>query len=332
MTTMQDVADLAGVSAKTVSRVFNDDAHISVDTRRKVEIALKELDYVPNMLARTFREGKTSVAAIAVPDIADPFFGALVRAIDEVAQSHSHALVTTSLGRNSEREQPIIEALLRRQIDGLVVAPISADHSYLKKWQSRLPIVFIDREPVNVAADLFIEDDRGGATVAVLHLTERGHRLVAFIGDSVAVDTTKRRLEGYRAALEQSGIPFREDLVVLTEPEDAVPAIRGLLGSPGAPTALFSSNSRTSVEIFPALQSLGRNDIALVSFGDFPMAAALQPSVTVIDQDPDRLGRAAAGRLFARLAAPKKRFRRRNVFDVALIQRQSSALSPASST
>jgi LacI family transcriptional regulator len=97
---------------------------------------------------------------------------------------------------------------------------------------------------------------------------------------------------------------------VLTEPEDADSAIRALLGSTDAPTALFSSNSRTSIEIFPALQSLRRSDAALVSFGDFPMAAALQPSVTVVDRHPARLGTAAAERLFARLEAPNKRYRR----------------------
>ena len=321
---MQDVAARAGVSAKTVSRVFRADPNVAPETRARVESALKALDYVPNMLARTFREGKTSVAIVAVPDIADPFFAAIVRSIDRIAQTHAHALVIANLGDDPEREREIVEAMLNRQMDALIIAPISADQSYLRKWQNHMPIVFIDREPRNLLADVFIEDDRGGAKAAVAHLIARGHRSIAFIGDASDVDTRKRRMLGYRAAMGEAGIPVRDETVALIAPSAAATTVERMLGLPDAPTAIFSSNSLTSIEVFPALQSLRRADIALVSFGDFPMAASLTPSVTVVDQDPGRLGRAAGERLFARLAAPHRRYRRSNVFEVELITRGST--------
>jgi LacI family transcriptional regulator len=326
VTTMQDVARRAGVSAKTVSRVFNDDPHVSGRTRELVERAMKDLNYVPNMLARTFREGRAAVIGIAVPDIGDPFFSSIVREVDQVAQSKGYAIAVTSLGEDPSRERAIVEALLRRQMDGLIIAPISTDQSYLNRWLEHLPLVFIDREPQNIAADLFIEDDKQGAMIAVRHLIGRGHTSIAFVGDSQNVITTRRRLEGYREALTAANIEPNDDLLLMTRPEQAPAAISQLVERGLVPTAIFASNSRSSIELVPALQELGRTDIALLSFGDFPMSASLKPSVTVLDQDPARLGRASAERLFARIQSPAKRFKRRTVFEVNLIERETSAV------
>lgn len=322
---MHDVAKLAGVSAKTVSRVFNDDPHVSPATRDRVNAVLSELKYVPNMMARTFREGKASVIGIAVPDIADPFFAAIIGTIDQVAQKHHYTIAVTSLGEDPDREREVVEALLRRQIDGFIIAPIAANQAYLAPWLTRVPMVFVDREPANLAADSFIEDDLGGANSAVSHLLERGHRRIAFVGDSEKVVTTRRRLEGYRYTLREAGIEPDPGLVLLIEPQDASAAVRRALELPDPLTAIFSSNSRTSQQIFPALQRLAAPGVALVSFGDFPMASALHPSVTVIDQNPTELGRVAADRLFSRQTNPTRRYKRRNVLDVSLIERESSA-------
>ncbi|MCU1575604.1 MAG: LacI family transcriptional regulator [Leifsonia sp.] len=331
VTTMQDVAEQAGVSSKTVSRVFNDDPHVTEETRTKVRAAMKELNYVPNMLARTFRAGRASVIGIAVPDIGDPFFAAIIRAVDQVAQEHGMAIVVTSLGSDASRERQIIEALLRRQVNGLIVAPIDADQSYLARWLEHLPVVFIDREPTNLSADSFVEDDRGGAREATAHLLERGHERIAFMGDSDHIITTKLRIAGYRDALVDAGLTPDDDLIAMGAGTRAAEIISELLRLPSPPTAIFSSNARTSLGVFPALQSLGRTDIALVSFGDFPMASALQPSVTVLDQNPERLGRAASERLFARINDPDRQLERRNVLAVNLIERASSA-SPQKAT
>jgi LacI family transcriptional regulator len=321
LTTMQDVAVRAGVSAKTVSRVYNDEANVSTATRTRVQQAMEQLNYVPNMLARTFREGRASVVGIAVPDIADPFFAAIIKAIDKQAQARGYTIAVTSLGFDDSRERPVVEALLRRQIDGLIVAPISADQSYLATWQNQSPIVFIDREPAN------IEDDNGGATDATGHLIGRGHRNIAFIGDSDSVITTRRRLEGYKDALQAAGIPVRDDLVVLVEQDQASAHLLRLLAGPSAPTAVFSSNSRTSQALFPTIQHLDPHSVALVSFGDFPMAAVLEPSISVINQAPERLGRASADRLFERLDGPGDPVAARTVFGVDLIERTSSMFS-----
>lgn len=325
MTTMQDVATRAGVSAKTVSRVFNDDPHVTEETRERVQAVMRELRYVPNMLARTFREGRSAVIGIAVPDVADPFFAAVTKGIELAARKEDMAIVVTSLGDNPGLERSIIESTVRRQIDGLIIAPISANQAYLSRWQDNFPIVFIDRAPVGLNADYFVEDDFGGAFEATQHLIGHGHHRIAIVGDSTEVPTTKLRLEGYRAALASAAIVHDKGLEVLGSPnaDAAAQVCRSLLELPDPPTAIFSSNARFSTGVFPALQAMNRTDIALISFGDFPMADVLQPSVSVIDQDPRHVGRLAAERILARIATPNKRFRRKNVLPVGLVERQS---------
>lgn len=233
-----------------------------------------------------------------------------------------------SLGHDPERERPTVESLLRRQIVGLIAAPVAHDQSYLVPWQDRTPVVFVDRAPSGITADFVVEDDHAGAREAVDHLVGHGHHRIAFIGDSTYIATTKLRLEGYKAALVDSGLTVDPDLIRLTgvSAEEAATDAMALLAGPAAPTAIFSSNARCTMALVPALQQIGHTDIALVGFGDFPMAASLRPAVSVIDQDPRRLGQVAVERLLQRMKTPEKRMKRETILPVRLIKRASSEL------
>jgi LacI family transcriptional regulator len=325
MSTMREVAALAGVSAKTVSRVMRNDRYVSDDVRQRVEKAIAELRYVPNVLARTFRSGSDTAIGVAVPDISDPFFAAVTHAVEQVARTRRVAVFVTSLGHEGANERAGVEALLGRQLGGLISTPISADQSYLRPWQSRMPIVFIDRPPRKIHADSVVEDDLGGAREATAHLIEHGHRRIGFIGDTPSIATTARRLEGYRMALAEANVQEDPDLIALgaTVGLDTGTVTLDLLNTPDPPTALLSSNARCSLGIVPALQSVKRTDIALISFGDFPMASALQPALTVVDQDPEAVGRLAVNRLFERIDHPTRRLKRRIVLPVSLVPRAS---------
>jgi LacI family transcriptional regulator len=333
---MRDVARVAGVSAKTVSRVFNDDPHVTVETRERVRWAMQKLNYVPNLLARSFRAGADAAVGLAVPDIADPFFAAMTGSIEVDLVGRGMAVVITSLfhgGRGSlaaERERAALEALLRRQISGLIVACVSADQSYLAPWQERTPMVFVDRAPRKLTGVYVIEDDLGGAREAVTHLASHGHRRVAFLGVSTPVTTTQRRLKGYRSALAENGLDESLDLVCMAaeSADESAGALVKRLEAPNAPTAVFSSNIPCTMALVQALRQAERTDIALVGFGDFPMAAALTPAVTVVDQDPTRLGHIAVERLLARIEDPGAEPRRRTVLPVHLIPRGSGELRP----
>jgi LacI family transcriptional regulator len=330
MTTMRDVARVAGVSAKTVSRVFNDDPHVTEETRERVRWAMQKLNYVPNMLARSFRAGADAAVGLAIPDIADPFFAEMTSSIEVDLVGRGMAVVVTSLGRGVEHERYALEALLRRQISGLIVACVSADQSYLAPWQERTPMVFVDRAPKGLSGVFVIEDDLAGAREAVAHLASHSHRRIAFLGVSTPVTTTRRRLKGYRSAMATSGLDDSPDLVCIPSEsaDEAASELVKRLEAPDAPTAVFSSNIPCTMALVLALQRAGRTDIAVVGFGDFPMAAALAPAVTVIDQDPTGLGRTAVERLLQRIEDPHAPQRRRTVLPVHLIPRGSGELPP----
>jgi LacI family transcriptional regulator len=334
MTTMRDVARVAGVSAKTVSRVFNDDPHVTAETRERVRWAMQKLNYVPNLLARSFRAGADAAVGLAVPDIADPFFAAMTSSIEVDLVGRGMAVVVTSLGEGADRaetERSALEALLRRQISGLIVACVSADQSYLAPWQERTPMVFVDRAPKGLSGVYVIEDDLGGAHEAVTHLASHGHRRVAFLGVSTPVTTIRRRLKGYRSAVAENGLLDRPDLVCMPaeSAEESAAALVKRLEAPNPPTAVFSSNVLCTMALVLALQRAGRADIAVVGFGDIPMAAAISPAVTVVDQDPAGLGRIAVERLLQHIEDPGAPLRRRTVLPVHLIPRGSGELPPA---
>ena len=328
MTTMKDVGDRAGVSAKTVSRVLRNDRYVTQEVRARVLAAVAELQYVPNTLAVSFRSGQDTAIGVAVPDIADPFFAAMIQAVERAARLRGAAVIVTSIGYEPDHEQEAVEALLKRQVRGLISCPVASDQSYLRPWQQRTPMVFIDRSPLKLTADSVVEDDFGGAEAMTEHLIGHGHRRIAFAADTTGLSTTNLRLQGYTSALVEAGLEVDRDLIQLEAPAalDASTAVQALRGLRRPPTALFSSNGRLSLRIVPVLHALGWDDLSLVSFGNFPMAEFLRPALTVIDQDPPAVGQAATERLFARIADPQRRLRRRIVLPVSLVERQSCQL------
>ncbi|MBP1820712.1 LacI family DNA-binding transcriptional regulator [Mycobacterium sp. OAE908] len=325
MATMRDVADRAGVSAKTVSRVVNNDRYVSADVRERVERAIDELQYVPNMLAVTFRSGRDAAIGVAVPGVADPFFASIIGAVEREASRRGVAVIVTAVGWEPSHEQQSIEAVLKRQVAGMIICPVGKDMSYLRPWQKRTPLVFVDREPVGVTADTVLQDDVGGGYDAARHLISHGHRSIAFMGDDTF--TGLLRLKGLQNALDEAGLPQRSDLahVGAIDAATLTAVLRRMLATPDPPSAVFSSNARVTIAMVTALQALRRKDIGLVGFGDFPTAAALKPAVTVIHQDGDEMGRFAADRLFTRLDHPTRRLRRRTVLPVSLVTRASCA-------
>jgi LacI family transcriptional regulator len=327
MATMRDVAERAGVSAKTVSRVINRDKYVSADVRERVERAVDELQYVPNMLAVTFRNGKDAAIGVSVPSVADPFFGGIVEAVEREASRRGVATIVTTVGFGGEHEQRNLEALLQRQVVGMIIVPVRDDLSYLRSWQQRTPMVFVDRPPPRLVADCVVQDDRGGAGEAIRHLLAHGHRRIGFLGDGENVPTAVMRLEGYREALAGAGIPYDPEVVYMGETDVAsVTSVleRNFAGA-SPPTAFFSSNARCTLSIVPALQALRRRP-ALIGFGDFALASSLRPPVSVVDQSSEAMGVFAVQRLFTRIEEPERRLRRKTVLPVELVTRASCGM------
>lgn len=303
--TLYDVADAAGVSPKTVSRVINGASGVSEATREHVESTIAELKYRPNFHARSLRVGRDRAIGVVLESLSDPFFANMASAIERSALEHGYAVLVCSVGGVPEREQQLVANLLQRQVSGLIVTPVCEDQSYLYTAAAQTPVVFVDR-PARGAAELGTTvraDDFGAAEAATRHLLHSGHTDIALVGDSVNVHTTAERARGYRGALESSRVGVREELVKtgVACASEARSAVDELLRAPAPPTALFSSNARCSLGIVPALHARARTDIAFVSFGDFPMAESLFPAVTVIEQDPAAIAERTTEELFQQI-------------------------------
>jgi LacI family transcriptional regulator len=330
--TLADVASLVGVSAKTVSRVLNEDGPVSEATRAKVLAAVEKLDFRPNLMARNMRVGaRDSTVALVVPEMGNPFFGTVAGGVEDVVRDRGLTLLMGSSAENEQTEISLVTAFLARRISGLLVVPATGSHHrYLRRErEGGLPVVFLDRPAAGLAADAVVSENEEGARAGVAHLIAHGHRRIAFIGDRPAtLYTRKMRQRGYRAALTAAGIPYDPTLVASAhDPYTAGVAVRRFLDSPSPPTAVFSGNNVASLGVVPALAEAGRRDVALVCFDDLPLAAVLEPGLTVVAQDPAAIGRAAAERVLARLGGDRSGARTVMV-PVRVIERGSGELTP----
>lgn len=306
--TLKDVAALAGVSMKTVSRVINGEPGVATAKVEAVERAVRHLDYRPNLTASSLRrlDGRTAAVAALLEDLANPFSAELHRALEDVAHDHDVLLFAGSVDESPEREKRLVRAFTSRRADGLILAPASSDQGYLAhEVPEGTPVVFVDRPPVGYEADAVVADNLEGARRAVTHLIGHGHRRIAFLGDRPSIATARDRFEGYQQALHAAGVPIDPDLVVhgLEDAGRAEGAVPGLMDLAAPPTALFAAQNEITAGAFRYLQASDlQHQVAVVGFDDFPLADLLRPGVTVVAQDPTAIGRAAAERLFARLA------------------------------
>jgi LacI family transcriptional regulator len=328
--TMKDVAARAGVGLKTVSRVVNGEPGVTPDTERRVQEAIDALGFRRNDSARVLRKGRTASIGLVLEDLADPFYGPLSRAVEEVARAHGALLINGSSAEDPEREQELVLALCARRVDGLVVIPAGDDHRYLEpEVKAGVATVFVDRPAGRIDADVVLSDSFGGARDGVAHLIAHGHRRIGFIGDMPRIHTAAERLRGYRAAMEDAGITVADGWMSLgvTDPERVRRAAEEMLSGPSPVTAVFAGNNRVTVTVVRVLAEVGR-PVALVGFDDFELADLLRPGVTVVAQDAAALGRTAAERLFRQLdggpLGPE-----RIELPTRLIQRGSGELPPA---
>jgi LacI family transcriptional regulator len=331
---MRDVAALAGVSLSTVSRVVTRTQQVDPELAVKVEKAVEMLGYRHNLAAGNLRraDGLSASVGLVFEDVSNPFFSAIHRGIEDVARTRSVLTFAGSSDENPERERELTEAFLGRRVDGLVIAPASADHSYLARdVAAGMALVFVDRPPRFIDADVVVSDNAGGARTAVAHLAAAGHRRIAFLGDRPDIFTAAERLRGYREALAQH--EGEQDGALVRHPAfraaDVDATVRELLAGAEPPTALFTAQNLITLAALRTLHELGlQHTVALVGFDDIPLAALLQPGVTVVAQDPYALGRDAAELLFSRLdgyGGPS----RREVLPTTWIARGSGEIPPS---
>ena len=334
---MVDVAALAGVGLKTVSRVVNDEPGVSPELDARVRRAIEQLNYRRDANASMLRRlgGKTKTIGLVLEDVSNPFSSALHRAIEDAARDRGVLVFAGSCDEDPDRERALVGSFRERRVDGLIIVPASQDHGYLyEDRRTGTELVFVDRPAVHLDADGVVSDNRGGAAAATDHLLGQGHVRIGFLGDLLTIWTARERLAGYLQALERAGVP-RDDRLIradLRDPDAAARAVDEMLALPDPPTAIFAGQNLLTIGSVHGLGNAGLQDrVALIGFDDVPLADMIDPAISVVAQDPQALGRAAAELLFRRLdgeAGPAVR----RVIPVTLIARGSGEIAPVVGT
>ena len=309
--TMRDVAAHAGVSISTVSRVVNAERYVDPATREKVEASVASLGFLRNESARTLRPGqRTATLALVVEDLTNPFSAELAHGVELVAAAAGYVMLLLSTGRGSdgdrdrEREREIVGELLSRRVDGVLVVPGADDADGLyAALADRAPVVFVDRLPRGVRADVVLLDNHGGSRRLTQWLLDRGHGRIGYVGGDQRSGPGSRRFAGFRAALKSAGLGADRDLLRFGHhsSDEARAATDELLTLPDPPTALFCDNNRMTVGALLAVHR-SRADVVLAGFDTVELAEVLVDRVALVTYDPVDVGRQAAKLLLERLS------------------------------
>lgn len=306
-TRLKDVAERAGVSLKTASNVVNDHPHISAGTRAKVEAAIQELRYRPNVSARQLKYGRGGFLALAVPHVDSPFFAALSARFAERAAQQGYLLLLESTRAEPAAERRVLDGMRTHVIDGLIFSPLALTADEIANRADDLPMVLLGERAVPAGFDHVAVDSVAAARAITEHLIGLGRRRIAAIGREPAQGTASVRLEGYRQALRAAGIRYDPALVVAVtryEREDGLVAMESLLGLLEPPDAVFCFNDLMAVGALRACSEAGvrvPEDVAVAGFDDIAEGRYSTPTLTTVAADLDVLSAEALRLLLLRL-------------------------------
>ena len=304
--TLSDVARMAGVGVGTASRVVNGGMNVSPKTLKKVESAIRQLEYKPNHAARILKGGRTKTVGLLVPSIADSFFARCAEAAEKVARLHDSLLIVAVTNNEHDTEMNSLNVLMRHRPDGLLIVPSDfADEEFARFIRSStIPIVTLDRPLFGSGCVSVITDNFEAARKATLHLTKHGYKRILCLGREPELYTIQERLRGYRQAMEEAGLFPLVDTSLNEDKSAAARSLAAHLKSPRPPEAIFTLKNSSTVATFQTLQQLKvtiPSQLALLGFDDFELAGTLRPSISVIQQPIEEVGRKAAEILFAQL-------------------------------
>lgn len=310
MATIKEVARRARVSVGTVSNVISGTSPVGAELRERVERAIRDLNYHPDHIARSLKSRRTNTLAIVISDITNPFFPLVVRGAEDAASQRGYLLTIFNTDDRFERERQIFSVLRMHRVDGVlvVVSPDSGRGTHLTDMiAAGVPVVCLDRVPPNVKVDSVLVDNVKGARICVRHLVGMGHRRIGAISGPRKLQTARDRLEGYRLALREAGIPYCAAMVREGDFrfESGYRMAKDLCLSHPRPTALLAFNCTMGLGAYKAIQELALRcpeDVALAVFDDVPGGDVFRPQLTVVSQPAYDIGYRAADLLIQRLA------------------------------
>jgi LacI family transcriptional regulator len=322
---MKDIAAELNVSVVTVSKVLRNHSDISAATRERVLQRMKELNYRPNLAARTLVTGRTSMIGFIVPDLVHPFFGEIARTLSQAIRAEGYNLVIASSEGDPELERHEIDSLMARQVDALVLASAQTGDV---AFNYRTPIVLIDRQIASVSTNFVGVNDEKVGYLATRHLIDSGYQRIANI-HGPDLSPARQRFEGYRRALAEAGRPVLPEYVVNSGETDleGFEAVRQLLAVHPRPDAIFAFNDPVALSALKAIFQAGLrvpHDIALIGVGNFRHAELLRVPLSTVDQANIAIGEQAAKLVLKALESKTKIAPKSILLDPALIVRESS--------
>ena len=330
--TIKEVAELAGVSAGTVSNVLNRPEVVSEDTRRRVLGAIEELGFVRNGSARDLRVGRSRTIGFVVLDVGNPYFTDVARGADGVVEQNASVLTLLEIGDDVDRQRRHLDNLEEQRVQGVLITPVDEEDPRLDELVARgVPVVLVDRRSPDGRRCSVAVDDVLGGRMAAEHLLERGHTRLGFIGGPRRLRQVAERLQG---ASEVVGGADRMVLVerpglTLADGREAGEHLAGLRAG-SRPTAVFCANDLLAIGVLQALTTAGLRvpeDMAIIGYDDIAYAAAAAVPLSSIRQPREALGATAAQLLFEEIrAGGSGHHHRQVVFQPELVVRASSGL------
>ena len=331
MATRNDVARAAGVSPSTVSYVLNDGPRsVSDETKERVWKAIRELGYHPNAVARSLRTSRVGMVGLVVPDISNPFFSGLSRGAQDVARERGYFVVVCNTDGQLSREVSLLRSLYEHRMEGMIIDPVEARQDDFKFLLDRsVPVVLSGLDREGAIVDNAGVDDTEAARDAVQHLLDLGHTDIAMITGPRKQSRMTHRPEGYRKALADRAIAYREELVADGEYSQASGSAcaRDLLARGKKFTALFAANDLMAIGAMMAFQEQGLRvpeDVALIGFDNIPESAVTTPRLSTVDNPHYTQGRVTAEMLFERINADFTGAPRAVVLPHRLVVREST--------
>ena len=315
MANIYDVAKRAAVSVATVSAVINRSSFVSQTLHERVQRAISELNYSPNLLARSLAQRKTHTLGILIPDVANPYFPEIVRGAEDKASEAGYMIILGNSDNQISKEEMYLNLFLSKRVDGILLVKAAGDlNNALFEMLHRTgpPLVLIDREYPRLRVDTVVADDSGGGYAATQHLLKLGHRRIGIITGIPNASTTQGRLLGYREALAARGVPFNDDLIVQGDYGIESGYTAGLALLTQAPSAVFVTNYMMTIGFMKALDKQKLRcpqDVAVVSYDDFTWNDIFHPKLTSVVQPKYMLGYRAAEMLLSRIHHKHKRVR-----------------------
>ncbi len=297
--TISDVALRAGVSIATVSRAIHRSPLVNEATRLRVEQAMAELHYAPNIVARGLVTRHTQAIGLVITSMADPFFPPIVQGVEQTALDHGYSVLLCTSGNDPDRELAVVRLLKERRVDAIIVASSrigSLYHTHMAGVTS--PLVLINNEQSGSYTYSVGTDDAAGAALATTYLLDQGHRAIGYIHGPLLKQSTQDRYRGYMRTLGEHGIVPDPSLVVIGngQADGGQQAMQELLQRRPRPTAVFCFNDLTAIGALRAIRSAGLaapRDVSIIGYDDIALAAYAEPPLTTIAQQTFELGRRA---------------------------------------